>query len=128
MNIMNIDNATASLQSLARLSPVVLELGRDVTDHVNELTGMFVAPETTILVAIVATSFVLCCSCTMCSLASRAKRQKRLRENALIVKMAEHAPVDDADEHEEEKHSHTRGAAPGDSDAEEDSPNVFTRC
>lgn len=47
-------------------------------------------------------------------------RQRR-RHNALAVKIADQAPVDDGDEHEFERHGDTRTAAPGDSDFEEDS-------
>ena len=46
--------------------------------------------------------------------------KRRARDNALIVQIAEHAPEDDGDEHECEKHTHSRTAAPGDSDYEDD--------
>lgn len=46
--------------------------------------------------------------------------RRRVRNNALIVQMAECAPEDDCEEHELEKHNAARAPAPGDSDHEDD--------
>ena len=46
--------------------------------------------------------------------------RRKFKHNRLIVQMADHAPEDDGDEHELEKHSSSRAAAPGDSDYEDD--------
>ena len=46
--------------------------------------------------------------------------RRKVRHNRLMVQIADHAPEDDGDEHELEKHNTSRSAAPGDSDYEDD--------
>jgi len=53
--------------------------------------------------------------------------RRRRRQNDLLVSIAEHAPVNDDDEHEFAKHDDTRAAAPGDSDFEDDGPTQKER-
>lgn len=102
------------------LPPSVIDQARGVAGQVTQATGLVLEPEIAILITLLALFLVLCCTCAVCTLATRTRRSRRARANALIVEMAEHAPVDDGDEHEEEKHSHTRPPAPGDSDVDDD--------
>ena len=49
-----------------------------------------------------------------------AVARRKVRHNIIMVQIADNEPEDDNDEHELEKHSTFRSAAPGDSDYEDD--------
>ena len=62
-------------------------------------------------------SFLTCLIIKMCQWRTARKRR---RANALAVKIAENAPVNDSWEHEMEKQTEVRRAAPTDSDDDDD--------
>ena len=83
-------------------------------------TGVELRPETAAIFAatgLFAAAFLL-------GVAFRASQMlsvcKRKRNNEMAVRIALNAPEDDRDEHEYETRSDVRAAAPGDSDAEDD--------
>lgn len=84
-------------------------------------TGIELRPETVALFS-AASLFIVA---FLLGVAFRATRllsvRKRQRNNEIAVRIALNAPEDDRDEHEYETRSDVRAAAPGDSDAEEES-------
>ena len=77
-------------------------------------------PEGVLGGAVVAIASVLCFACMIVRGVSAVVARRRRRHNALIVEIADYAPEDDCEEHELEKHTTARTAAPGDSDHEDD--------
>lgn len=83
-------------------------------------TGASARPELVAGVAAAGLAAVALLLAMAICIVSSHRRRTRLRENALAVRIAQNAPEDDRDEHEFETRNNIRGAAPGDSDAEED--------
>jgi len=96
---------------------------RTVELTVGELSARFgfSIPSDAILEAVLLLTLLLCALlCGGSRVVRQTRAQKRARENKKIVAIASNAPEDDGDEHELERHSHARGATPGDSDVDEE--------
>jgi len=107
-----------------QLKESVLDALHDAVEQASSAmhtrTGVELQPETAAVFAatgLFAAAFLLGVAFRATRLLSQRRRQ---RNNDMAMRIALNAPEDDRDEHEYETRSDVRAAAPGDSDAEDD--------
>ena len=117
--------------SLERISTTVRDAVKVAGEHTKVVlhaqTGIDAPPENALQMAALALCVVLGLLCALVRVVSVVRANERARSRRLAVQIADHAPVDDGDDHEDEKHSDMRAAAPGDSDFEDDTPRKGAR-
>ena len=115
--------ALISANTTVALTNLIAHTHSSARDGVYRLSlqlGIEVDPDTALWVAAGAVAVLAVLVCLLWRIVVEARRRARMRNNALVVRMADEAPEDDEEEHELEKHSDARAAAPGDSDFEDD--------
>lgn len=113
-------NATQLLQLGERVQIFVMTTAELTAAEVSARVGLLVPVDAVIEASVMALLLVSVCVCCTCRAAQRARVAAKHRKNEMIVAIARDAPEDDGDEHELEQHTRGRGAAPGDSDLDDD--------
>lgn len=112
-------NATQLLQLSESVQVSLMRSVEFAAEEASARIGFVVPIDAVIEAAALALLTVIVLLCCAFRAVRRARREARDRKNIMIVAAA-NGPEDDNEEHEQEQHSFGRGAAPGDSDLDDE--------